>query len=337
MQQTWFITGSSRGLGRALVRAAIDAGDLVAAIAARQPAQLDDFVAEYGGRIYAIGLDVTDARAARSAIVDAHRHFGRLDVIVNNAGYANVSPIENSDDEDFRAQFETNFWGVYNVSKAAIPVLREQGGGLVIQISSVGGRGGSSPGIASYQAAKFAIDGFSRALRAETAPFGVRVMVVEPSGFRTDWAGSSMIVHDIPEAYAPTVGAMNNRARQSADGARGRPEACGRDPRAGRQTPPRPRSSAAWGERCGKFDPSRRTTPRRRPEMAGGEPLRRLQRAVPDRTASRRADVAQFAPRALRNYDQSTEPSRRASDAHEYLRQITCSLAGRRKKKRTRT
>jgi NAD(P)-dependent dehydrogenase (short-subunit alcohol dehydrogenase family) len=146
-----------------------------------------------------------------------------LDVIVNNAGYANVSPVETSDDEDFRAQFETNFWGVYHVSKAATPVLREQGGGLVMQISSVGGRVGGSPGIASYQAAKFAIDGFSRVLRAETAPFGVKVVVVEPSGFRTDWAGSSMTVHEIPEAYAPTVGAMNSRVRQSNDGPAGDP------------------------------------------------------------------------------------------------------------------
>jgi NAD(P)-dependent dehydrogenase (short-subunit alcohol dehydrogenase family) len=121
------------------------------------------------------------------------------------------------------AQFETNFWGVYHVSKAAIPLLREQGGGLFMQISSVGGRVGGSPGIASYQAAKFAIDGFSRVLRAETAPFGVKVIVVEPSGFRTDWAGSSMTVHDIPEAYAPTVGAMNSRVRQSTDGPPGDP------------------------------------------------------------------------------------------------------------------
>ncbi len=140
---------------------------------------------------------------------------------MNNAGYANVSPIETTDDGDFRAQFETNFWGVYHVSKAAIPVLREQGGGLVIQISSVGGRVGGSPGIASYQAAKFATDGFSRVLRAETAPFGVRVMVVEPSGFRTDWAGSSMIIHEIPEAYTITVGAMNSRVRQGSGGPAG--------------------------------------------------------------------------------------------------------------------
>jgi NAD(P)-dependent dehydrogenase (short-subunit alcohol dehydrogenase family) len=222
MEQTWFITGSSRGLGRALTRAALDAGDRVAATA-REPAQLGDLVAEYGERIHAIPLDVTDARAARLAIAEAKRQFGRLDVVVNNAGYANVSPIETTDDEDFRAQFETNFWGVYHVSKVAIPILREQGGGIVIQISSVGGRVGGSPGIASYQAAKFAIDGFSRVLRAETEPFGVKVMVVEPSGFRTDWAGSSMIVRDIPEAYAATVGAMNSRVRQSADGPAGDP------------------------------------------------------------------------------------------------------------------
>jgi len=214
MQQVWFVTGSARGFGRALVRAALEAGDLVAATA-RRPEQLSDLVAEHGDRIQPIALDVTDAAAARSAIAEARDHFGRLDVIVNNAGYANVSPIETTEDEDFRAQFETNFWGVYNVSKAAIPVLREQASGLIMQFSSVGGRVGGSPGIASYQAAKFAIDGFSRVLQAETAPFGVTVMVVEPSGFKTDWAGSSMIVRDIPEAYAATVGAMNTRMRQT--------------------------------------------------------------------------------------------------------------------------
>src|ERR1700733_7844614 len=220
MEQTWFITGSSRGLGRALARAALDAGDLVVATA-RQPAQLDDLLAEYGERIHTIALDVTDAQIARSAIAEAHHHFGSLNVIVNNAGYANVSPIETTDDGDFRAQFETNFWGVYHVSKAAIPALREQGGGLVVQISSMGGRVGGSPGIASYQAAKFAIDGFSRVLRAETAPFGVRVLVVEPSGFRTDWAGASMSLGEVPEAYAETVGAMNTRVRGNAAGMAG--------------------------------------------------------------------------------------------------------------------
>ncbi len=222
MQQTWFITGSSRGFGRALTRAALESGHLVAATA-RRPDQLDDLAKEFGDRIQPLRLDVTDPAAARSALAEAKERFGRIDVLVNNAGYANVSPIETTADDDFRAQFETNFWGVYNVTKAAVPILREQQGGLVIQFSSMGGRVGGSPGIASYQAAKFAIDGFSRVLRAETAPFGVRVLVVEPSGFRTDWAGSSMVVHDTPDAYAPTVGAMNTRIRQSTDGAAGDP------------------------------------------------------------------------------------------------------------------
>ncbi len=222
MKQVWFVTGSSRGFGRALVRAALEAGDLVAATA-RRPEQLADLSAEYGDGIHPIALDVTDPAAAAAAIAEARDHFGRLDVIVNNAGYANVSPIETATDADFRAQFETNFWGVYNVSKAAIPVLREQGGGLIMQFSSVGGRVGGSPGIASYQAAKFAIDGFSRVLQAETAPFGVKVIVVEPSGFKTDWAGSSMIIRDIPEAYAETVGAVNTRLRHNPEGPAGDP------------------------------------------------------------------------------------------------------------------
>ncbi|MFE1798688.1 SDR family NAD(P)-dependent oxidoreductase [Streptomyces sp. NPDC059517] len=222
MQQTWFITGSSRGLGRALVRAALEAGDLVAATA-RDPEQLADLVTEFGDRVRPIRLDVTDPEAARSALGEAIQHFGRIDVLVNNAGYANVSPIETTEDADFRSQFETNFWGVYNVTKAALPILREQKAGLVVQISSMGGRVGGSPGIASYQAAKFAIDGFSRVLRTETAPLGVKVLVVEPSGFRTDWAGSSMAVHAIPEAYAQTVGAMNTRVRQTAEGPAGDP------------------------------------------------------------------------------------------------------------------
>lgn len=222
MQQVWFITGSSRGFGRALVQAVLDAGDLVVATA-RRPGQLAEFTQQYGDRVLPLALDVTDEAAVRDAVSAAVERFGRLDVVVNNAGYANVAPIETGDEEDFRTQFETNFWGVYNVSKAAIPVLREQASGLVMQFSSTGGRVGGSPGIASYQAAKFAIDGFSRVLQAETAPFGVRVIVVEPSGFRTDWAGSSMIVRDIPEAYVPTVGAINSRVRQNPEGPPGDP------------------------------------------------------------------------------------------------------------------
>ncbi|HUN33442.1 MAG TPA: SDR family NAD(P)-dependent oxidoreductase, partial [Trebonia sp.] len=222
MQQTWFITGSSRGFGRALAQAALDAGDRVVATA-RRPGQLAELASQYGDRILPVALDVTDPAAVQASVAVGLEAFGRLDVVVNNAGYANVAPIETGDEEDFRTQFETNFWGVYNVSRAVIPQLRSQGGGTIVQFSSVGGRVGGSPGIASYQAAKFAVDGFSRVLAVETAPFGIRVMVVEPSGFATDWAGASMLVHDIPADYDATIGAMHRRMRANSAGPAGDP------------------------------------------------------------------------------------------------------------------
>ena len=222
MTFTWFITGSSRGFGRALVEAALAAGDRVVATA-RRPEQLADLVAAHPDRVLAHALDVTDPDAVGAALAAGVERFGRLDVVVNNAGYANLSAIETSDDLDVRTQFETNFWGVHHVSKAAIPILRAQGGGLIVQFSSIGGRVGGSPGIASYQAAKFAVDGFTRVLAAETAPFGIRTMVVEPSGFDTDWAGSSMTVHDIPDDYDATIGVLQRRMRANTSGAAGDP------------------------------------------------------------------------------------------------------------------
>lgn len=213
--QIWFITGSSRGFGRALVSAALKAGDSVVATA-RRPDQLAEFVEQYGDRVLPVALDVTDVAAVHAALKTAVNRFGCIDVLVNNAGFANVSPIERTTDEDFRAQFETNFWGVYNVSKAAIPILRAQGKGTVVQFSSVGGRVGGNPGLASYQAAKFAGDGFSRCLATETAAFGIKVLVVEPSGFATDWAGSSMTVQTVPAEYETTVGALLRLMRESA-------------------------------------------------------------------------------------------------------------------------
>jgi NAD(P)-dependent dehydrogenase (short-subunit alcohol dehydrogenase family) len=226
MPQTWFITGSSRGLGRAIAVAALDAGDDVVATA-RNPLTLSDLSDKYGSRVLPVTLDVTDPVAVQAAVTTAVEHFGRLDVVVNNAGYANLAPIETAAEDDVRTQFETNFWGVHHVSKAVIPQLRAQGGGLVVQISSVGGRVGGSPGIAGYQAAKFAVDGFSRVLAAETAPFGVKVMVVEPSGFATDWAGSSMTVHDVPAEYDSTIGVMQRRVRTNPAGPAGDPQRAG--------------------------------------------------------------------------------------------------------------
>jgi NAD(P)-dependent dehydrogenase (short-subunit alcohol dehydrogenase family) len=168
---TWLITGSSRGFGRALTVAALDGGDQVVATA-RTPAQLDGLTERYDERVLVVALDVTDAAAAASAFEAAQGPFGRVDVVVNNAGYANVAPVETAPEDDFRRQFETNFWGVYNVSKAALPVLKAQGMGTIVRFSSVGGRVGGTAGLGSYQAAKFAVDGLTRVLAAETAQLG---------------------------------------------------------------------------------------------------------------------------------------------------------------------
>jgi NAD(P)-dependent dehydrogenase (short-subunit alcohol dehydrogenase family) len=206
MTQTWLITGSSRGLGRALAEAALTAGHNVVATA-RKPEQVQDLVDRHPDRARAVALDVTDRAAGAAAVKATVDAFGRLDVLVNNAGYANVSSIEDFDEEDFRAQLETNLWGVVNVTRAALPVLREQRSGHIIQISSVGGRV-TSPGIGPYQTAKWAVEGFSGVLAKEVAPLGIKVTVIEPGGFRTDWAGSSMTMHEIRDAYQPSVGVM---------------------------------------------------------------------------------------------------------------------------------
>ncbi|MFE4968807.1 SDR family NAD(P)-dependent oxidoreductase [Streptomyces sp. NPDC056660] len=204
---TWFITGSSRGFGRDLAIAALEASDNVVATA-RRPEQLEDLVEKYGDRVLPVALDVTDRPAAVTGLRAAVDRFGRVDVVVNNAGYANLAAVETTPEDDFRRQFDTNFWGVYNVSTAALPILRAQGGGTLVQFSSIGGRVGGTPGLGSYQAAKFAVDGFTRVLTAEAAPFGVRCLVVEPSGFATDWAGPSMRIPEVAPEYDSTVGEM---------------------------------------------------------------------------------------------------------------------------------
>lgn len=224
MTRTWLITGTSRGFGRRLTEAVLDSGDQVVATA-RRPEQLDDLVARYGGRISTAALDVTDPVAARAAVAAAIDAFGRLDVVVNNAGYANSGPIEEMTEKDFREQFEANFFGVVNVTRAALPVLRQQRSGTFVQFSSVGGRVGGTPGLGAYQSAKFAVEGFSEVLAAEVAPFGVQVVIVEPGAFRTDWQGSSMELHAVGPDYEQTVGAMNkyraeNNGTQPGDPAR---------------------------------------------------------------------------------------------------------------------
>ncbi|KOG62494.1 MULTISPECIES: oxidoreductase [Streptomyces] len=208
MSRTWLITGASRGFGRALAEAVLEAGDRLVATA-RRPEQLEPLVTLYGDRVLPVALDVTDVAAARRAVQSAVDVFGTLDVVVNNAGYANSAPIEEMAEDDFRAQFEANFFGVVNVTRAALPVLRAQRSGTFVQFSSLGGRVGGTPGMGAYQSAKFAVEGFSEVLANEVAPFGVRVVIVEPGAFRTDWQGSSMELHAVGPDYEETVGAMN--------------------------------------------------------------------------------------------------------------------------------
>jgi len=208
MTKTWLITGSSRGFGWELSKAVLDHGDRLVATA-RDPHQLADLTTRYKGLVRTAALDVTDKASAQAAVQLALDEFGSLDVVVNNAGYANSCSIEETADDDFRAQIETNLFGVINVTKAAIPVFRQQRSGHFIQFSSIGGRVGGTPGMAAYQTAKFAVEGFSEVLNAELKPLGVRVTIIEPGGFRTDWGGSSMQRRETMDDYDSTVGAMN--------------------------------------------------------------------------------------------------------------------------------
>jgi NAD(P)-dependent dehydrogenase (short-subunit alcohol dehydrogenase family) len=214
MSKVWFITGSSRGFGRALAEAVLEQGDQLIATA-RKPEQLTDLVERYGEQVRAVALDVTDTEQVKSAINATIEAFGRLDVVVNNAGYGNISSIEETTEEDMRAQIETNLWGVIHVTRAALPILRKQRAGHIVQFSSVGGRIGS-PGLGAYQTAKWAVEGFSEVLSKEVAPLGIKVILIEPGGFRTDWAGSSMNFTQPGEDYQATVGLMYERLRERA-------------------------------------------------------------------------------------------------------------------------
>jgi NAD(P)-dependent dehydrogenase (short-subunit alcohol dehydrogenase family) len=213
MVKTWLITGSSRGFGRELAAAVLERGENLVATA-RRPADLDALVAEYGEQVRAVALDVTDSAAARSAVRTAVDEFGRLDVVVNNAGYANSAPIEEMAEDDFRAQIEANLFGVVNVTRAALPVLRAQRSGHIVQFSSVGGRVGGTPGMGAYQTAKFGVEGFSEVLGAEVAPLGIKVIIVEPGPFRTEWSTTSMVRADVGPDYEQTVG-ETNRMREA--------------------------------------------------------------------------------------------------------------------------
>jgi NAD(P)-dependent dehydrogenase (short-subunit alcohol dehydrogenase family) len=202
----FLVSGASRGLGHEIVRAALGAGHNVVA-GARGESTLDALASDHGDRLVVVPLDVTDDDAARAAVSTAVDRFGRLDVLVNNAGYANITPVEDVDFDDFLAQVDTNLLGVVRLTRAALPVMRAQRAGHIIQISSVGGRM-ATPGLAAYQSAKWAVGGFSSVLAGEVGPLGIKVTVLEPGGMRTDWAGSSMRIDPVRPEYAETVGRM---------------------------------------------------------------------------------------------------------------------------------
>ncbi|WP_210516153.1 oxidoreductase [Hymenobacter terricola] len=212
MDNVWFITGSARGLGRSLTEAVLARGGRVAATA-RQPRQLAELVTQYGNQILPLALDVTNTAQIQEAVAAAVAHFGRIDVVVNNAGFGITGAAEAFTDEQVRSQLETNLYAPIAVTRAVLPYLRQQRSGHILQISSVGGRVGNA-GLSIYQAAKFGLGGFTEALAKEVAPLGIRVTAVEPGGFRTDWAGASM-------SFAPPIAgydAVNQRADFFASG-----------------------------------------------------------------------------------------------------------------------
>jgi NAD(P)-dependent dehydrogenase (short-subunit alcohol dehydrogenase family) len=199
-EKVWFITGTSRGFGREWAVAALDRGDKVAATA-RDTATLADLVDKFGDAILPITLDVTDRDADFAAVKQAHDHFGRLDVVVNNAGYGQFGFVEELSEQDVRDQFETNVFGALWVTQAALPYLREQRSGHIIQVSSIGGIT-AFPNVGVYSASKWALEGFSQSLAQEVAPFGVHVTLIEPQGYDTDWSGSSSRRAEELPAYA---------------------------------------------------------------------------------------------------------------------------------------
>jgi NAD(P)-dependent dehydrogenase (short-subunit alcohol dehydrogenase family) len=220
--KVWFITGTSKGFGRIWAEAALERGDRVAATA-RDAGTLDALTESYGEQVLPIELDVTDKPAVDAAVARAHDRFGRLDVVVNNAGYGLFGTIEEVSEEQARQQLETNLFGALWVTKAALPHLREQGSGHFIQVSSIGGVQ-AFPGIGLYHASKWALEGFSQSLAAEVAPFGIAVTLVEPIGYTTDWSGPSAVqAKQMPEYDA----IREARSKGSVRSRRGDPQATG--------------------------------------------------------------------------------------------------------------
>ncbi|KAH0497699.1 hypothetical protein TgHK011_004988 [Trichoderma gracile] len=213
MARIWFVTGSSKGLGLAIVEAALADGDNVVATA-RNPSTVKHLLEKYGpDRVLPLALDVSKNDQVESAVKAAVDKFGRIDVVVNNAGYAIPQALEDTSVELFRDQIDTNFLGTVYVTKAVTPILRKQQSGRILQVSSVGGRL-ATPGLSAYQAAKWAVGGFTGVVAKELAPFGIKLTVLEPGGMKTDWAGFSEDELVISEPYQQTVGAFQKIREQ---------------------------------------------------------------------------------------------------------------------------
>jgi len=207
MSKVWLVTGSASGLGRNIAEAVLGSGDLLVATA-RDPRRLRDLTEKYGDQIRTAPLDVADEQAAQASVQGAVDAFGRLDVVVNNAGYGDIAPFEQLTSERFKALMDTNFYGVVNVTRAALPIMRQQRNGCILQISSVGGRL-ARPGSTGYHAAKWAVGGFTESLAQEVVPFGVKVCALEPGGMRTNWGvrANKETPVLLPD-YEPSVGAV---------------------------------------------------------------------------------------------------------------------------------
>jgi NAD(P)-dependent dehydrogenase (short-subunit alcohol dehydrogenase family) len=209
MSKTWFITGASKGFGREWAEAALERGDNVAGTA-RNPEDVQPLVEQYPDTFLAIQLDVTDRTADFAAVKQAAEHFGTLDVVINNAGFGHFGMVEELTEDEVRSQLETNLFGALWVTQAALPIMREQGSGHIIQVSSIGGIS-AFPTVGAYHASKWGLEGFSQSLAQEVAGFGIKVTLIEPGGFSTDWSGPSSKRSEEIEAYKSVREAAANR------------------------------------------------------------------------------------------------------------------------------
>ncbi|BAY73769.1 short-chain dehydrogenase/reductase SDR [Nostoc linckia NIES-25] len=215
-RRIWFITGSSKGLGRALAETVLEQGDTVV-LTARNPELIKDLAARFPEHTLALQLDVTKREEVQEAVKQAISKFGRIDVLVNNAGYGILGAIEEVNNEEVRRQFETNFFGVLELLRTVLPYMRQQGNGHIVNISSVGGFVGYA-GTGIYNSTKFAIEGISEALAQEVTPLGIKITIVEPGAFRTDFVTRSLVIADSEiKDYETAIGEMRQGARDILD------------------------------------------------------------------------------------------------------------------------